>query len=67
MSAYSLPKLADLTIKYLEAEEKMWLTQSPTDTNKCFELRNRLKTELFWLNQQREKALSRINPEFNIE
>lgn len=66
MSALSIPKLADLTIKYLEAEEKMWQTNKAADINKCFELRNRLKTELFWLNQQREKALQRINPEFNI-
>lgn len=66
MSAVSLPKLADLTIKYLEAEEKMWQTNNPADINKCFELRNRLKAELFWLNQQRKKALQRINPEFNI-
>lgn len=55
-------RLIDLTKKYLDAEDDFIRVPSPENSQRVASLRARLTTEINWLNEQRAKALARINP-----
>lgn len=55
-------RLIDLTKKYLDAEDDFTRVPSPENSQRVASLRVRLTTEINWLNEQRAKALAKINP-----
>lgn len=55
-------RLIDLTKKYLDAEDEFTKSPTPENSQRVASLNVRLKTEINWLNEQRARALAKLEP-----